>query len=105
MSKKIRGNAGRLPGAPTIGSATAGIQSATVSFTAPSYLGKPNGTTYRVTSNPGSVTATGASSPITVTGLTGGTAYTFTVALTNDVAYGPESAASNSVTAIASATW
>jgi hypothetical protein len=44
------------------------------------------------------VIGTGASSPITVSGLTGGTAYTFKVFATN--AYGPSplSAASNSVT-------
>jgi hypothetical protein len=35
-----------------------------------------------VTSSPGGLTVNGASSPITVTGLTNGTAYTFTVAAT-----------------------
>lgn len=38
---------------------------------------------YTVTSSPGNITATGTSSPITVTGLTNGTAYTFTVTATN----------------------
>src|SRR5664280_101094 len=50
-----------------------------------------------VTSNTGNFTGTGSASPITVTGLTNGTAYTFTVVATN--ANGPSSAssASNSV--------
>jgi hypothetical protein len=78
------------PGAPTSVSAEAGNASATVSFTAPTFTGVPPGITgYLVTSSPGGVTATGAASPITVTGLTNGTAYTFSVQATNGVQYGP----------------
>jgi hypothetical protein len=56
-------------------------------------------TTYTATSSPGGFTATGAS-PITVSGLTNGTAYTFTVTATN--ANGSsQSSASSSVTALA----
>jgi hypothetical protein len=89
----------KVPGAPTNASATAGSQQASVSFTAPSDLGIPASITgYRVTSSPGGFTATGASSPITVTGLTNGTAYTFTVEAQNAAGYGPASSASNSVT-------
>jgi large repetitive protein len=88
-----------VPGAPTSVSASAGNTQATVSFTAPADTGVPAGITgYRVTSSPGAITATGASSPITVTGLTNGTSYTFTVAAQNATGYGPESSASNSVT-------
>ena len=84
------------PGAPTIGTATAGVNSATVTYTAPTDLG--SGTvTYTATSNPGSLTGTGAS-PITVSGLTNGTAYTFTVTAATPGGTGPASAASNSVT-------
>lgn len=87
------------PGAPTIGTATAGNATASVTFTAPAYTGYPAGITgYTVTSSPGGVTATGSSSPITVSGLTNGTAYTFTVRATNATGTGPASAASNSVT-------
>lgn len=86
------------PNAPTIGTASAGNNQATVTFTAPTDTGGATITTYTVTSNPGNITATGASSPITVTGLTNGTAYTFTVTAANSAGVGPASAASNSVT-------
>ena len=87
-----------VPGAPTIGTATAGNAQATVSFTAPASDGNNAITSYTVTSSPGGITATGVSSPLTVTGLTNGTTYTFTVTATNAVGTGAASAASNSVT-------
>jgi hypothetical protein len=94
------------PGAPTIGTATAGPASASVTFTAPANLGVPATiTSYTVTSSPGGLTGTGASSPITVSGLTNGTAYTFTVTATNATGTGPASAASNSVTPVANPTY
>jgi len=87
-----------LPGAPTIGTATAGDTQATVTFTAPAPNGGSPITSYTVTSSPGNLTATGAGSPLTVTGLTNATAYTFTAAATNGAGTGAASAASNSVT-------
>jgi serine protease len=87
-----------VPGAPAIGTATAGYTQATVTFTAPASNGGAAITGYTVTSSPGNITATGSASPITVTGLTTGTAYTFTVSATNSVGTGAASAASNSVT-------
>ena len=89
-----------VPGAPTIGTATAGNAQATVTFTAPASDGGSPITGYRVTSSPGGITATGAASPITVTGLTNGTAYTFTVAAQNAIGFSAESAAANSVTPV-----
>ena len=89
--------ASTVPGAPTSVSATAGNGQATVSFTAPASTGGMPITSYTVTSSPGGFTASGASSPIVVTGLTNGTAYTFTVVATNVVGSGTASAASNSV--------
>ena len=78
------------PGAPTGVSAAAGDASATVSFTAPSFTGVPAGITgYLATSSPEGLAATGSASPLTVTGLTNGTSYTFTVQATNGVQYGP----------------
>jgi hypothetical protein len=85
------------PGAPTIGTATAGNRQATVSFTAPSYTGGESITSYTVTSSPGGITATGTSSPITVTGLSASLTYTFTVTATNSAGTGVASAASNSI--------
>jgi hypothetical protein len=91
---------GMKPTTPTIGTASDGGTgtTASVAFTASSYIGK--GTiTYTATSSPGSLTGTGSSSPITVSGLTTGTAYTFTVGgTTNYGVASASSAASNSVT-------
>ena len=87
------------PGAPTIGTATAtGSTTATVAFTAPSFNGGSAITGYQALSSPGSITATGASSPITVTGLTASTSYTFTVRAQNAIGYGAYSGSSNSIT-------
>jgi len=93
----------RPPGAPTIGTATqASSTSVSVTFTAPADTGYPANTisAYTVTSSPGGFTATGGSSPLVVTGLTTGTAYTFTVTATNAAGTGAPSAASNSVTPV-----
>jgi hypothetical protein len=84
-----------VPQAPTIGTATAGNTSATVAYTAGATGGKS--VTYTATSSPGGFTGTGAS-PITVSGLTNGTAYTFTVTATNANGTSTASAASNSIT-------
>jgi hypothetical protein len=91
-----------VPGAPTSPVATAGNASASVAFVAPANTGFPANaiTGYRVTSSPGGFTGTGLTSPVVVTGLTNGTAYTFTVAAQNVNGYGPESVASNSVTPV-----
>jgi hypothetical protein len=89
--------AGTVPGAPTIGTATAGNTQATVTFTAPAVTGGPSITSYTVTCVQNGFTASGASSPLTVTGLTNGVSYTFTVTATNSVGTGPSSAASSPV--------
>ncbi|MGL6297217.1 MAG: beta strand repeat-containing protein, partial [Plesiomonas sp.] len=89
-----------VPSAPTVGTATAGDTQATVTFSAPANNGGAPilAGGYTVTANPGNFTGTGSSSPITVTGLTNGVAYTFTVTATNSAGTGVASAASNSVT-------
>ena len=89
-----------VPDAPTSPSATAGNAQATVSFTAPTNNGGSAITSYTATSNPGNITGTASSSPITVSGLTNGTAYTFTVTATNDVGTSSPSVTSNAVTPV-----
>lgn len=94
----------QVPNAPTIGTASpASTTSVSVTFTAPSNVGGGAITGYvataKRTSDGVSFSASGASSPITITGLTA-VAYTVTVAAVN--AFGPSasSAASNSVTVL-----
>lgn len=91
----------KTPNAPTIGTATvASGTSVSVAFTAPACTGLfPSGiSSYTAISTPGCNTASNATSPVVVTGLTTGTAYTFRVLATGANGAGPLSAASNSVT-------
>ncbi|MCB2383443.1 Ig-like domain-containing protein [Shewanella sp. SR1] len=87
-----------LPGAPTAVTAVAGENSALVSFTAPISTGGSAITSYAVIASPGGATVNGTASPITFSGLTNGTAYTFTVTATNAAGTSVVSAVSNSVT-------
>ena len=91
-----------VPGAPTIGTATLVGSNVSVTFTAPASDGGAPVTGYTVQAFVGGVysgiSASGSSSPITVTGLTRNTAYTFKVYATNVIGNGPLSSASNSVT-------
>lgn len=86
------------PDAPTGVSASAGDASASVSFTAPANVGGSAISAYYAVSNPGGITGTAASSPVSVTGLTNGTAYTFQVWALNSYGPGVWSAATGSVT-------
>ncbi|MCX2747523.1 fibronectin type III domain-containing protein [Arthrobacter sp. MI7-26] len=96
--------AATAPAAPSGVTATAGNASATVSWTAPANGGSAI-TSYAVTPSAGGtalapVTVTGAppATSTTVTGLSNGTAYTFTVTATNAVGTSAPSAASPPVT-------
>jgi hypothetical protein len=82
------------PGAPTLGDATAGDGSITVSFSAPASSGTAPIRDYVVTCRTAGSTRSqsGVSSPIMVTGLTNGTAYNCSVVATNPVGAGPASA-------------
>ncbi len=88
-----------VPSAPTSVTATAGNAQANVSWTAPTSNGGSPILSYTVTSTPAGGTAStlGATST-TVTGLTNGTVYTFTVVATNAVGPSAASLPSNSVT-------
>ncbi len=95
-----------VPGAPSGASATAGNGSATVTWTAPSFDGGNPISGYTVVSSDSTTPANGAESCIwtagpltcTVSGLTNGDAYTFTVSATNSVGVGVASSPSNTVT-------
>lgn len=88
------------PSTPTIGVATAGVESAQIAFT-PAGSGEPaddfTATAYNG-SNAAVGNATGASSPITISGLTAGVQVTIKVKANNVIGSSAESAASNAVT-------
>jgi uncharacterized repeat protein (TIGR02543 family) len=86
-----------VPLAPGSVSAVAGNGQAVVSFVPSAYDGGAAITQYEVTSYPGSIVATGSSSPITVAGLTNGMAYSFTVKAVNSAGKSAASASSGYV--------
>jgi hypothetical protein len=98
---------GSAPGAPGIGTAVTGANSATVQWTAPTVTGGAaiNGYVVRVADSGGAqVGALRPASPnarsLVVSGLTAGSAYTFQVSAVNVAGVGAASASSNAVTVI-----
>jgi hypothetical protein len=91
---------GKYADEPTSVSASPGDGQATVSFTLPEYDGK-GVATYVVTASPGGATASGSTSPITVTGLSNGTSYTFTVTTVTGYGVSRGSGNSNAATPVA----
>jgi Calx-beta domain/Fibronectin type III domain len=89
------------PDAPTIGTATAGASAAIVSFTAPAHNGGSPILDYtaQCTTTDGGVngSSTGASSPLTVSGITPGAIYTCAVTARNAIGSSAPSSASNAV--------
>jgi len=92
-----------LPTAPAAVTAVAGFQSAAVTWQSPSFDGGNGISSYTVTASPGGSSATvgGTVTSATVSGLTTGTAYSFTVTAMNPVGAGPASVPSNTVVPVA----
>lgn len=90
-----------VPDAPTIGTATGGDEELSVTFTAPADTGGGAITAYNAVAITGGATVatgTNTASPVTITGLINGTAYTAKVWALNSYGPSPLSAASGSVT-------
>ncbi|MDP1876577.1 MAG: fibronectin type III domain-containing protein [Actinomycetota bacterium] len=88
-----------VPGAPTITGVSAGNASATIFFNAPSDTGGSTIAAYTVTSSSGQTCSPALPTlSCTVTGLTVGTSYSFTVTATNTVGTGAASSPSSPVT-------
>lgn len=95
-----------VPGAPTIGAATAGSAQASIAFTAPASNGGAAISAYIascITGSSTAVTGTSANSPIVVTGLTNSSVYACSVKATNSAGTGAASSAV-SVTPVAAST-
>ena len=90
-----------VPDPPTNVTATPDDAQAMVSWTAPASDGGSPITVYTVTASPGGLTAVATSTlSATVSGLTNGTGYTFTVTATNAIGTGSPSAPSNEATPV-----
>jgi hypothetical protein len=91
-----------VPDSPEVSSVTRIDLGAQIAFTSATTGGAV--TDYTVISTPGNITATGSSSPLTITGLTNGTSYTFKARANNSTGNSTYSADSGAITA-AAATW
>ena len=93
-----------VPEMPTISSVTAGAGLATIYIAPPLNNGGSAITSYTVTAIPssptllGNITATSSAMPITISNLTGGIAYRFTVTATNSSGISPTATTTNTVT-------
>ncbi len=87
-----------VPDAPAGVDATPGDGQATLTWQPPAHDGGSPVMSYSVTSSPGGLSCSTTEPTCTLTGLTNGTAYRFTVTATNAVGTGPASAAFGPVT-------
>lgn len=77
--------AATVPNPPTGLVATGGNAEASIAFSIPTNDGGSPIISYTITSNPDNITVVGTTSPLTITGLTNGTSYTFTAVATNTI--------------------
>ncbi len=98
LSSEATGIPRTVPGVPTNVTAVGGNGQAVIIFTAPTDNGGSPITGYLATSSPGGITGAGVGTSITVTGLTNGAIFTFTVEAVNAAGSGSVSAESNPVT-------
>jgi hypothetical protein len=89
-----------VPNAPGVSTVVAGAESATITVTPPT--SGPAPTSYEVTASPGGKTCivTGASGSCTISGLTAGTAYTFTTVAKTASGSSPAGLASSAITVL-----
>ena len=85
------------PGAPSAVTATSGLRSAAISWTAPASDGGSAITSYTASATPGGATCTSTTTRCVIEGLLNTQAYTVTVTATNAVGTGSASAASTTV--------
>jgi fibronectin type 3 domain-containing protein len=95
-SNSLSATPATVPGAPVLTGATPGSGQVALAWTAPASNGGGPITGYVATASPGGATCSSAGLACTVTGLTNGTSYSFTVVASNAVGPGP---ASNSLAA------
>ena len=86
-----------VPGAPSITAISASNAELSITFAPPASDGGSAVTSYSASCGASTTTATGASSPLKITGLTNGTTYSCTVSATNEVGSGPASAAQTGI--------
>lgn len=79
----LSGNGVSAPGTPTFNTITPGDGQATISFTAPLSDGGSPIIDYTITYTPGDVVVTPVTSPVTITGLSNNTLYTFALTARN----------------------